>query len=166
MTWRIVTPEAMYQRIEDTDTTQNLALGTIALAEDTTYGAGEFIYLLGVASTVIGSLVSYNALTGATTLIANTANQGGPVAVAMSANVALGYGWYMITGAAVMKKTAVAVSPGVKIFISATAGRIMPTAASGKSILGARTANATTVTSTTSTVVVTISRPSAIGSVV
>ena len=134
-------------------------LGMVCRAFDPTYGEGEFILLLGVASTEVGSLVSYNATTYQTTLAANTANLAGPVAVAMSANGAGSFGWYQIGGLAVMKKTAVAVNPQVAIYQSATAGRVMPTAASGKQLLGARSANLATVASGVSTVVVSINRP-------
>ena len=134
-------------------------LGMVARAWDPTYGEGEFILLLGVASTVVGSLVTYNATTYQTALSPNSANQAGPVAVAMAATTAGLFGWYQIGGLAVIKKTAVAVNPQVAIFQSATTGRVMPTAASGKQILGARSANLATVASGTSTVTVLIDRP-------
>lgn len=140
-------------------------LGMVARASDPTYGEGEFIVLLGVASTVVGSLVSYNATTYQTALSANTANLAGPVAVAMSACTAGLFGWYQIGGLAVIKKTAVATSAQVAVYQSATAGQIMATAASGKQILGARSANLATVTSTTSTVIVSINRPHKQGAV-
>lgn len=141
-------------------------LGQVARAFDPTYGEGEFILLVGVASTVVGSLVSYNATTYQTALSANTANLAGPVAVAMSACTAGLFGWYQIGGLAVIKKTAVAVSPQVAVYQSATTGRVMATAASGKQILGARAANLASVTSTTSTVIVSINRPHKQGAVV
>ena len=148
------------QAIADTSTTKKHELGTIVKAVDSTYGMGEFIYLLGVASTVIGSLVYYNATTYQTVLEpGSTDSTGVPLAVAMSANVAAGYGWYQISGNAVIKKAAVTVEPQVSVFVSATAGRITDVSSAGEQICGARTANLTTVTSTTSTVVVTINRP-------
>ena len=134
-------------------------LGSVIRAFDPTYGEGEFIMLVGVASTVVGSLVTYNTTTYQTALSPNTANLAQPVAVAMSANLAGTFGWYQIEGLAVVKKTAVAVSAGVPVYQSATVGRIMPTAASGKQLLGARTANLATVASTVSTVIVSINRP-------
>ena len=134
-------------------------LGMVCRAFDPTYGEGEFIMLLGVASTVVGSLVTYNATTYQTTLSANTANQATPVAVAMSANLAASFGWYQIGGLAVVKKTAVAVNAQVPVYQSATVGRVMPTAASGKQVLGARSANLATVASGVSTVIVSINRP-------
>lgn len=149
------------QPIATTDTVQRHPLGTIVKGWDPTYGEGEFIYLLGVASTEVGSVVIYNATTWQTALItvSNGKNKGIPVAVAMSANVASQYGWYQISGNAVIKKTTVAVTPQVPIFISATSGRIKVLASAGQQILGAQTANLTTVVTTTSTVVVTINRP-------
>jgi hypothetical protein len=53
----------------------------------------------------------------------------------------------------------------VPIFISATAGKIKVLASSGQQILGAMTANLTTVVTTTSTVVVTINRPHSQGQI-
>ena len=78
-------------------------LGTIVRAFDPVYGEGEFILLLGVASTVVGSVVRYNATTYQTTLVVNTAVQDVPVAVAMAATTAGLYGWYQIAGNAVIK---------------------------------------------------------------
>ena len=155
------------QPIANTETTQKHALGTLVKANDPTYGEGEFIYLLGVASKVVGSVVKYNATSYLTELItvSNGKNKGVPVAVAMSANVANQYGWYQIGGNAVVKKTTVAVTPQVPIFISGTSGRIKVLASAGQQILGAQTANLTTIVTTTSTVVVTINRPATQGQI-
>jgi hypothetical protein len=150
------------QNIATTDTTQRHDLGTIVGAVDPTYGYGEFIYLLGVVNTVVGLAVSYNATTYQTTVLASTANLATPVAWAMSANVASSYGWYQIEGNVVALKSAVKSDPAVnanRIYISATAGRVMQTSVAGKCILGASRANLTTVTSTTSTTVLTVNRP-------
>lgn len=145
--------------------TQNHPLGSEMDAYDQSLGAGRFIYLLGVASTVVGSVVKYNATTWQTALITNTANQAVPLAVAMSANVAGQFGWYQIAGNAVIKKTAVQVLPQVPVFLSATAGRVKVLASAGLQVVGARSANLTTVTTTTSTVTVTIDRPFAQGQI-
>lgn len=142
-------------------TNKLVPLGTTVRAVDPTYGEGEFIRLVGVASTIVGALVKWNTTTHQTALltVANGANKGEPVAVAMSACVANEHGWYQISGNAVIKKTTVSASPSVPIFISATAGRMKVLASAGQQILGAQTANLTTVVTTTSTVVVTIQRP-------
>ncbi len=151
------------QPIATNSATQKHTLGKIVRGTDPTYGEGEFIYLLGVASTVVGSMVKYNATTYQTALttVTNGKNKGAPIAVAMSACVAGEYGWYQIGGNAVIKKTSVAVTPQVPIFLAADAspGRFKVLASAGQQILNAQTANLTTVVTTTSTVVVTIDRP-------
>lgn len=161
MTYLATHPLIGARPLDDHQTTQQHPLGTIVRGIDPTYGEGEFIYLLGVASTVAGALVTYAPSTHQTALCPSTASLSQPVAVAMAATVAGEYGWYQITGVATIKKTAVKVDPAGtrRIYISGTAGRIMQTSASGKAILGAASANAATVTSTTSTVLVSINRP-------
>ena len=134
-------------------------LGKICRADDPTYGEGEFILLLGVAGTEVGSVVKYNATTYQTVLVTNSASQDVPVAVAMSANLAGTFGWYQIGGNAVIKKTAVAVSPQVTLFLSATAGRVKVLASAGLQVVAARSANLATIAATVSTVTVTINRP-------
>lgn len=159
MAYNPVEPQLGIQPIAVSSSVQNHPIGKIVRADDPTYGEGEFIYLLGVASTVVGLMVTYDATTFQTTLSPNTANNAAPVAVAMSANVAGQYGWYQISGLATIKKTAVQATPQLPIFQSGTVGRIFVTSTAGKQILGAKAANLTTVTSTTSTLVVLINRP-------
>src|SRR3954463_7434432 len=87
------------QGISETSTTQKHPLGMLVRATDFTYGEGEFIYLVGAASTAAGDLVCYNSKTGATTRTAHGASgSNGPCAVAMSDNVASQYGWYQVSG--------------------------------------------------------------------
>ena len=125
-----------YQPIADTSTTQNHKLGTIVQAWDSSYGVGEFIYLLGVASTAVGDAVTYNSATGQTTRAAVGANKSLPIAFAMSANVASQYGWYQISGIARATKTAtISLAAGVAVGIK-TVGRISVTG-SGKEVNGA-----------------------------
>lgn len=147
--------------------TPPLAVGMIVKGIDPTYGGGEFALLLGVGSNTVGSLVTYNQLSGVTTLCPSTANLAQPVAVSMAANTSTTkWSWYQIDGVAVIKKTAVKISPNVAIWISGTAGRIFATATTGKQILGARSNNATTIASATSTVTVLINRPHAQGQII
>ena len=151
------------QPIADTSTVQNHPTGKIVTAKDPTLGEGEFIYLKGVASTVVGDVVTYVASTGVTarSSTSGVVNGGAPVAVAMSANVASQWGWYQVAGDATIKKTAVKVDPAgtTKVYLSATAGRVMQTSVAGRQIIGARWITATTVTSTTSTAIATLNRP-------
>lgn len=133
------------QPVADTSTVKNHPLGTIVRADDPTYGAGEFIYLLGVADTAVGSWVTYNLDDGSTALLA--ANAIGPVAVAMSANVASQYGWYQISGKAVGKALASYADNGL-VFATATAGSIDDAVVDGDMVHLAKGASAVDTPST------------------
>jgi hypothetical protein len=134
-------------------------LGQIVRAFDPTFGEGEFIYLKGVASTVVGSLVIWDGTTYATTLAPTTANQGRPVAVAMSANIlATTFGWYQISGTAVVQKS-VGVNFAATVALGVNSTAKVGANAAGVQILGARTANAATVASATATINVVLTRP-------
>lgn len=158
MAFKIYT-RAGAQPIATNSATQMHPLGSYVRAYDDTFGEAEFIYLLGAASTVIGSLVKYNATTFQTALSTHVPVQAVPVAVAMAATLAGEYGWYQIEGLAVIKKTAVTIAPQVTIALSATAGRVKGTSTSGMQLAGARSANLATVTATTSTITALINRP-------
>lgn len=134
-----------FSHITDTDTTAKVALGTIVQASDPTYGSGEFIYLLGVASTAIGSWVTYNADDNSTALLA--ANAIGPVAVAMSANVADQYGWYQIGGKAV-GKALTGYLDNALVYATATAGSVDDTVVAGDRVKLAKSASAVDTPST------------------
>lgn len=170
-TWVIQEPELGYQPIATVSTTQNHPYGTIVRASDSTtstttgaQGSGEFIYLQGVGSTVEGSLVTYNPATGVTVLAPTTANKTTPFAVAMGAiDATTKYGWYQISGVAKITKTTIKVNPAVAVYVNGS-GNITSTAASGKQIMNAVSANATTIASATGTVLVTIARPGGWGS--
>lgn len=162
------TPELGIQPIAQAAATGtvNHPLGTIVDAYDPTYGSGKFIYLYGVASNVVGYVVTYNQLTGITTAAPNTANLDKPLAVSMNANTSITTGsWYQVAGAAVIKKTAVKVSPSVPLYLSGTAGRVMSTAASGKQVMNCTSINAATVLSATSTITAQLAYPFAQGAV-
>lgn len=96
-------------------------LGFIAQAADPTLGCGEFIWLKGLAATAVGSWVTYNADDNTTTLLA--ANAIGPVAIAMSANLAGYYGWYQISGKASGLALALFADNG-NVYATATAGSV------------------------------------------
>lgn len=130
------------QQISETSTTQNHDLGTRVFAKDygsNSNGVGEFIYLKGVASTVAGSWVTFNMDDGSTTLLA--ANAIGPVAVAMSANVANQYGWYQVFGKAVgLALTAFA--DNANVYATATAGSVDDAVVAGDRVKRAKGASA------------------------
>ena len=121
MTYRIMDAYIGFPAITDTDTVLKVALGTRVEAVDETYGVGEFIYLKGVASTVLGSWVTFNPDDYSTTLLA--ANAIGPCAVAMSANVASQYGWYQIYGKAI-GRALTGFLDNANVYATATAGSV------------------------------------------
>lgn len=134
MTFVSVETRAGVQAIADTSTVQNHALGTIVRAVDETYGEGEFVYLKGVGSTVVGSVVIFDQKLATTTL--SVAGSRGPAAVAMSANVANQFGWYQVSGSAVVKAGTVVANASP--YVTATAGTIDDAVVATDKIDGAR----------------------------
>ena len=164
MAYKITTPLAGFQPIAVTDTTQNHAIGTIVTGEDATYGGAEFIYLKGVDSTVAGSVVVYNTTTGTTTLAPAGTNKPQPIAIAMSANVADQWGWYQISGIAVVAKAAtVSLAAGVAVGVQSTG--VINATASGKEVEGALVAAVASAATGRTSVQVVINRPAMQGRV-
>lgn len=120
------------------ETTKRVPLGTIVRADDPTYGAGEFIYLKGLDTTAVGSVVLYSPDDFSTSLLA--ANDIGSVAVAMSACVTGEYGWYQISGKAVVKAGTVADNGNV--YATATAGTVDDAVVAGDRVKNAKFASA------------------------
>ena len=146
MAYYFTTEAISFQPIADTSTTIKHKLGTIVVAEDPVYGEGEFIYLLGVASTVVGSWVIWGGSAAGvpayqTILAPNTAILGAPLAVSMSINVAGQYGWYQISGAAVGLTNGTGLTD-VPVGISSTAGATSTTLQTGRQVNNARTISA------------------------
>ncbi len=90
MAYIITSGVAGAQPIATTSTVKNHPLGKIVTAVDPVYGEGEFIYLLGVGSTVVGSAVSYNVSTYQTALAPVGTGVPRAIAFAMSAGIAVG----------------------------------------------------------------------------
>lgn len=128
------------QVLTETSTTQQHPLGTIVKGVDATYGEGEFIYLKGVANTVVGSTAVFdNAFQTTLTVAASR----GPVGVALSANVANQFGWYQVRGLAAVKTGTVAANAVCQT--TATPGQVDDTTTATQYIDGmiTRTADGT-----------------------
>jgi hypothetical protein len=169
MAYTITETRIVNQKIGDTSATQaDIPLGTIVRAKDPTYGEGEFIYLLGVASTVVGSVVTWDGASSGTptyqtALAPATANLAQPVAVSMSANVAAQFGWYQLSGNAVVATNGtLAAGPG-PVYLAGS-GQVSSTAVAGKQMLNARNCTATG-TPASNQAVVQIDRPCAQGAI-
>lgn len=125
--------------LAETNTTAQYPLGSIIGIQSTARGAGEAIYLKGLALTAVGSWITYNADDYSTTLLA--ANAIGPVAISLSANVANQYGWYIITG----KPFGLALTgfaDNANVYATGTAGSVDDTAVTGDRVWHAKGASA------------------------
>jgi len=156
MAYTIAENALLGQAFHETSTKKAHELGTIMRGKDPTYGGGEFVYLLGVANTLVGSAVVYDAASHQTTLAPVGSTLPRPVAFSLSANPAGSYGWYQISGmAAAAKAAATTFAAGAAVGIAAT-GLVAGTAA-GQEISGALAAEAATNGPTT--VLIHISHP-------
>jgi hypothetical protein len=156
------------QPLGQSSTIQNQDLGTVIRARDPVYGQGEFIYLLGVASTIAGSVVTWGgATTGTptyqTALAPATANLGRPIAVAMSANLAGAFGWYQISGQAVVATNGTLATGPSKVFLAGS-GQVTSTAGAGLEVNNSINVTATG-TPAANQAVVEINRPYAEGQI-
>lgn len=144
------------QPITVSSAVKNHPLGSIRRASDATLGGGEFIYLLGVASTIVGSGVDYDD-SFQTALLTSGLSTPRPVAIAMSANGAAAYGWYQISGlATAAKANTVSFAKGAAFdFASGLAVAV----ATGQILNGALVAVVASAKSDVTTVKVMINRP-------
>lgn len=94
--------------------TKRFKLGTTRIVN-----GNEFIYLQGVAATVVGSWVTFTSA-GVTTLLVAAGK--GRVGIAMAATVASTFGWYQIRGLA--SGLTLGVTSGNKVWATATAGSV------------------------------------------
>lgn len=132
MAFKSTERELGIQSLTSTETVAQHALGKVVKGIDPVYGEGEFIYLQGVASTVVGDAVVFSSAFATTRAVAASR---GAVAVALSANVASQYGWYQISGLAVVKAATVVANTACQL--TATAGTLDDTTTSTNYIDGA-----------------------------
>lgn len=160
MAWKFIEQEIGLQPITDIETTAQHPLGKIARAEDPTYGHGEFIYLQGVASTGIGDIVEYTTgfQTGKASIAVTMAE---PLAVAMSACTASYYGWYQISGQALVS-TASATTFAADAAFGATSGEAVA-AATGLFVHGGQVVSSTNASNYLTQALVVINRPTGPG---
>lgn len=126
------------QNIDETSTTQKHELGTRVVMKHATRGVGEFIYLKGLAATAVGTWVTYNSDDWTTALLTGSAK--GPVAIAMSANVADQYGWYQIYGKG--SGSAADVADDADVYIDTADGTCDDAAVTGDRVQRAKWASA------------------------
>jgi len=132
MPYKLVDLQTGLQPITDTLTVRQHDLGTMCNAQDEVLGEGRFIYLRGVASTIVGSAVVYDSAFQTTLAVAASR---GAVAFAMSANVANQFGWYQVLGTAVANAATVVANTAVQL--TATPGQVDDTTTATNYIDGA-----------------------------
>lgn len=132
--------------VDTIDDAARHVLGTIMPASDPVLGGGEFIYLKGVASTQVGTLVDYDLLAGTTTITPATGGTG-PVAVAMAATVANKFGWYQIAGIATVRAPNAMVVGADIYMLAATPGSVDDAVVANEGIIGAKAVSTTGVPS-------------------
>lgn len=132
--------------IGSVDSSPRHPLGMILDAVDPVYGGGKFIYMKGVASTVVGSLVTWDASETTpsyqTALAVAAANAGQQYAVATAAILAGQYGWYQVSGTNIVATNGTATAGSV-VYVSTTAGQITTAAQATKAVNNMRTKTAT-----------------------
>jgi hypothetical protein len=141
-TWRNVEPNIQQQAISETSTTQLHKLRTEIQAKDTgsnALGEATFIYAQGVASTAVGDVVAIED-DGTTTRAVASGNYK-LIGIAMSANVASQYGWYLIKGVE-NGNVGTSFADNAQCYLSATAGRIDDAVVADDYIFGMKGAGA------------------------
>lgn len=135
--WQPVDGSLIGQPINENSATLNGQLGRVVTCRDmasTDYGIAEFIYLKGLNSTAVGSVVTFTSSSWATALA--VANAKGQIGFAMAATVTGEYGWYQISGKAVAK-VATGFASGNVCYLTATPGTIDDAAVAGDEIFTA-----------------------------
>jgi hypothetical protein len=120
---KLITP------LSQVDTAKAFTLGTQTMDKS----GNIYIYMQGVASTIVGSWVTYDEEYATTLLVANAS---GPVAVSMGINVASTYGWYQIFGKA-LACVITACADNAPVGFETTAGYVGDGRAAGDMIYGA-----------------------------
>jgi hypothetical protein len=147
--FKITGPLIGAQPIDEVSTTQMHPLGTRVRAKDiasTNYGEGEFVYVKGVSSGAVGSVVLLAPDDWTTSLA--TANDKGKLGVLMAVlDANTKYGWAQIYGKGAAKVLASFADNG-DCYLTATAGSVDDADVAGDFIRGMKGASAIDTPST------------------
>ena len=140
MGWNVL--DVLGARIADTDSAPVFPMGSKCTARNTTTGyVGEFVYMKGVASCVVGAWVLLDYDSGAVTLLIDT-NVGG-VGIAMAVTTASLYGWFQVRGKAT-GSLAASCADNAELYTTAVAGVVDDVVTGQFQIYGARCAETVT----------------------
>lgn len=130
----VTEPRHIPQPIHATSTVQLMPFGSIVRAYDNIQGAGEFMYLGGVASTAVGNVMTAAVSTGVVTRFVTAPNSGRAFYIAMAAHVANQFGWYQISGTALATTAGTGAAGGVAYTVGTST--VTSAATTGNAILG------------------------------
>jgi len=120
------------------DAVTTTKIGTIAKWYDDIQGVADFIYLPGVASLKAGDIVAFDLLPGSATVARLTTalavDSAKPLAVAVAAIGAGQYGWFQLTGVAIL--SALAGTVAGPAFTTTTNGSVSSVPVAGCQISG------------------------------
>jgi hypothetical protein len=137
LSWQAV--DLIGANLQSFGTTQLFTLGTVCRGKDMGslgYGHGVFIYLKGVASTAAGDCVVYDPVAATTTRTVLATR--GPIAIALSANVASNFGWYQIEGQAAANTASAGTGAANSMLAqTSTAGQLTVASAVAGALIGA-----------------------------
>lgn len=142
MTFKVVDP--IGPDLTAVDSVQLYPLGMRCKALSSSLGGAEFVYLKGVASTVLGDIVVFDEAFQTTRAVAASR---GPLAVAMAPVLANQFGWYQVSGLAVCSVLA-AFAADALVYLTATAGNVDDAVVAGQKVDGARSQSAIDTPST------------------
>jgi len=140
MSWNVI--DLPGARIEEFDTTKVFNIGQTCKARNTANGyIGEFVYMQGVASCVVGAWACLNYDTGIVNLLIDT--DVGGVGIAMSASVASTFGWFQIRGKAA-GSLAASCADNAELYTTSVAGVVDDALTGQFQVFGARCAETVT----------------------
>lgn len=143
MTFSLTTDYVGASQITNADDLQRVIPGTIVQANDPTFGVGQFMYLQNQtgATLAVGDVCTIDNRTGATAQV--VAASRGQVGVAMAILTALQYGWFQVSGAAVVKSAAAAAA--APAYLNAVTASLVNAVVAGQKVDSAvfKTANGT-----------------------
>jgi len=120
------------------DTTALYELGTVAKAEDTTYGALELVYLQAGANDVLGSAVTFG---GDYVTALAVANAVGQIGASLAPKSSGEFGWFVVRGNVPVKVLA-DFADDAKCYLTATAGSFDDAAVVGDDVFAAKSISA------------------------
>lgn len=141
-TWKRIDGVGLDQAIDATSTTQVYPTGFIITCRDTgttARGDAKFMYAKGVASVAAGDACLISS--GGDAAVRTVARSKGQIGIAMAAIVASNWGWFQVTGRAIVNVLA-SYADDTTPYLTSTAGSLDDAVVAGDIVYGAISASA------------------------